>query len=181
VIVLELFMDIGASLSFVAEPAEADTMRRPPRRLGDPFFDVLMLARIAAGGVSLAACVLGGYAWGALAPTHGPPPRARAVSLAFVCWLLGHILLAFNQRSALAPVTLSKPLLRNRIFLLWFAAVLLLALGVGVWPALAQALALTPLSAQDWGMAVAISVAATCWMEAVKCVRHARVRARPRP
>jgi P-type Ca2+ transporter type 2C len=57
-------MDVGASLSFVAEPPEAGIMRRPPRNPAARFFDATMLCRIIVGGASMAACVLGGYGWG---------------------------------------------------------------------------------------------------------------------
>ena len=110
VIVLELYMDLGASTSFVAEPAEAGVMARPPRRPTDKFFDAVMVARIVAGGVSMAGCVLAGYAWGlhntsedggdAVGSSLGADvPLQRAQSMAFVCWLMGHVLLAVNQRT----------------------------------------------------------------------------------
>jgi Ca2+-transporting ATPase len=55
IVILELFMDLGASLAFVSQRAEDDVMRRPPRRPDKPFLDRSMVAGILAGGLTLAA------------------------------------------------------------------------------------------------------------------------------
>jgi hypothetical protein len=49
-------------------------------RPGARFFDALMLIRIAAGGASMAACVLGGYGWG-LTRANGSVIIAQARAL----------------------------------------------------------------------------------------------------
>lgn len=170
VILLELFMDVGASLAFVAEPAASTTMAHPPRKSGERFFDGTMLLRIASGGASMAACVLGGYAWGLYRPpSYGESGLPVARSMGFICWLMAHVSLAFNMRTAGDPVTLTKrPTLA---FLLWAASVAVLAILVGLLPGLDQALALEVLAPADWGVAVAICVAGTCWIEVVRLVR----------
>ena len=50
IIVLELFMDLGASVTFTAERPESDLMRRPPRSPQEPFINRAMLVGILAGG-----------------------------------------------------------------------------------------------------------------------------------
>ncbi|EWM30032.1 cation-transporting p-type atpase [Nannochloropsis gaditana] len=57
IILLELFMDVGASVTFTLEPADGDLMLRPPHGLS-PFFDRELLHAIAGGGISLLAIVL---------------------------------------------------------------------------------------------------------------------------
>lgn len=167
VIVLELYMDLGASLAFVAEPAAAGIMSRPPRKREAAFFDAIMIARIVAGGASMAACVLGGYGWG-LRVSGGDLPTAQTMS--FVCWLLGHVTLALNMRTATDPVLLVKSFTSNRMLLGWILSVIALALLVGFLPDLSRALALITLSPRDWGVAVGIVLASTSWIEAVKLV-----------
>jgi magnesium-transporting ATPase (P-type) len=61
IIVLELFMDVGASSSFTVEPADGDLMGQPPRSPSDPFFDRPMMTMIAAGAASLLTCVLAAF------------------------------------------------------------------------------------------------------------------------
>ena len=53
IIVMELFMDLGASVTFTTEPAEGDVMARPPRDPRRPFMDRSMQVGIFAGGLSL--------------------------------------------------------------------------------------------------------------------------------
>jgi Ca2+-transporting ATPase len=172
IVVLELYMDVGASLSFCSEPAEPGIMQRPPHRADARFFDRRMLARIAAGGASMVACVLGGYAWGLygaqlpLGASEGVRLQ-HATSMAFVCWLMGHILLAFNQSSSRAPA-LTKHVARNRAFVAWAAASAVLCVLVGTLQGLDAALALRLLAPRDWGVAVAVCVGGTCWVEAGK-------------
>jgi magnesium-transporting ATPase (P-type) len=86
--------------------------------------------------------------------------------MAFVCWLMGHILLAFNQRTAVAPA-LHRGVARNRGFWVWTAATALLCVLVGT-TRLDAALSLRHLGGRDWGVAVAVCVAGTCWVEAAK-------------
>jgi Ca2+-transporting ATPase len=50
IIVLELFMDLGASVTFTVERPESDLMRRPPRSPQEPFINRAMLVGILAGG-----------------------------------------------------------------------------------------------------------------------------------
>lgn len=57
VVLLELFMDIGASLAFVAEPVAPGAMRRPPRLAGR-FIDSPFLAPLATVALSLGGAVL---------------------------------------------------------------------------------------------------------------------------
>ena len=64
IILMELFMDVGASATFVVEPPEEDVMRRPPRDPRPPFLDRSMQFGILAGGLSLGAAVLSSpYLW----------------------------------------------------------------------------------------------------------------------
>ena len=98
----------------------------------------------------------------------------RLQSMAFVCWLLGHVLLAGNQRTSVHPVLLAKGLLVNRAFLAWGASVLVLALLVGCISELDTAIALVVLEPRDWGVALGTCLAGTCWIELVKFALLAR-------
>jgi Ca2+-transporting ATPase len=188
IIVAELYMDVGASLSFCAQPAARGIMRRPPAGADAPFFDAGVCARIGAGGASMAACVLSGYAWGlygasvvtldvpggaaADANGHRDVRLLHANSMAFVCWLMGHILLALNTRAASSSGAAAHVVatLRNPFFVIWAFATAALCILVGTVPGLQAALALRRLAPRDWGVAVGVCVAGTCWQEAARCI-----------
>lgn len=55
IVLLELFMDLGASVAFVAEPPAADAMRQPPRDPSRPFLDRAQVAAIGLTAVALTA------------------------------------------------------------------------------------------------------------------------------
>jgi Ca2+-transporting ATPase len=119
IILLELFMDLGASASFVAEPAEPSIDRRPPRNPRVPFLDRTMVTGIATGGIALWAAVFLPY-WFSL---HGSIPAAMAQTYAFSAWMLGHVLLALFSRSAHDPLS-RIGLSSNRVLLIWMAGAL---------------------------------------------------------
>jgi len=105
IILLELFMDLAASAGFVAEPAERTIYSRPPRDPREKFISAGVVRRIAVSGVSLFLAVMVPYGY---ALSHGWP-RAKAQTIAFSAWIIGHVLLAFVSRSEREPLTSLGP------------------------------------------------------------------------
>ncbi|MCW3839857.1 HAD-IC family P-type ATPase [Micromonospora yasonensis] len=93
IVLLEIFMDLGASVAFVAEPAAPDAMRRPPRPAGARFLDRSVLSAILAVAATLTAATLPCY----LLLTHVGTEAAR--SGAVLGWLAGHALIAWTLRT----------------------------------------------------------------------------------
>jgi len=58
IVVLELFMDLGASVAFVSEPASPGAMRRPPRDSSGRFLDRSEVAAMFLVAAALTAAVL---------------------------------------------------------------------------------------------------------------------------
>jgi Ca2+-transporting ATPase len=171
IIVMELFMDLGASTTFVAEPPEEDVMARPPRALRHPFMDWTMQAGIFGGGVSLAAAVLVAYFW---TLGHGGGLVA-AQTAAFAAWLMGHLVLAAHMRTEREPLV-RLGLAGNRNFLIWTIAVLAL-LGVGMTiPFVGERLHLARLPSTDWSIVVAAAIIFPSWWEIAKWVAWRRRR-----
>ena len=166
IIVMELFMDVNASVSFVTERAEPDLMSRSPRNPRDRFMNAKMQKSIFASAAGLFAAVSLAYLW---ALSQGRP-LLGAQTLAFVTWLLGHAFLALNLRSERAPL-LKLGLFTNRFMLAWLGAVLVTVALVTNVPLLQQALKTTALSGTDWVIAVTLSLVGTFWMEAFKWAR----------
>jgi len=163
IIVMELFMDLGASTTFVVEPPEGDVMARPPRDPHRPFMDRAMQLGIFGGGISLAAAVLVAYFW-VLGRNEG---LVAAQTAAFATWLLGHLVLAAHMRSEREPLT-RLGLATNRPFFLWVAGVLvLLALGMSV-PFIQARLHMMALTLGDWGVVFGAALLFPSWWEVAK-------------
>ena len=141
IILLELFMDLGASASFVAEPAEPSIDRRPPRDPRVPFLDAGMVTGIALGGFALWLAVFAPYGFSLSAGIS--PDLAR--TYAFSAWMVGHVLLALFSRSAHDPLY-RIGLFTNRVLLLWMAGALGFLAAILLVPAAGQHLNVVPVT-----------------------------------
>ncbi len=162
-IVLELFMDLAASATFVMEPPEADLMRQGPRDPRARFMDRRMVGSIFASAAGLFLAVSTAY----LVTYYGGGSGAVAQTVAFVTWLLGHVFLALNLRSEDEPL-LRLGLFTNRLMVLWGVAAVLFAIFASVTPGVQSVLRTTTLDAGQWGLAILLAFAGTFWIEARK-------------
>ena len=130
VILLEMFMDLGASTTFIMEPAEADVLNRPPRNPKENLLNMSFNLWVISGAISIFLAVLISYLLG------GPMDEewvTFASSLAFTTWIFGHFLLAFNFRTLREPLFVHG-LASNKLMFVWMGAivlVLVLVLYVG--------------------------------------------------
>lgn len=144
---LELFMDLGASVAFVAEPAAATLMRRPPRAAAERFLDRRELTAIGVVAAALTVAVLPAYL------LAGPGAQvARAAALG--AWLAGHALIAWSLR---ADPRLA--LRRNLAFPAWALAAVVVGLTVAATP-LAVTLGLSALDPARLGIIAATVLSA---------------------
>ncbi|MFU8853564.1 cation-translocating P-type ATPase [Micromonospora sp. SL1-18] len=150
IVLLEIFMDLGASVAFVAEPAAPDAMRRQPRPTGARFLDQPALYAILAVAATLTAATLPCY----LLLTHAGTEAAR--SGAVLGWLAGHALIAWMLRT--------QPWLSWRVnpaFPAWAAAAITAGLFLSLTAA-GRPVHLTPLaSTQVATVAVVVALAIT--------------------
>jgi P-type Ca2+ transporter type 2C len=166
IIVLELFMDLAASATFVAEPGEAGSMQKPPIDPKEKFLNKPMLKRLFLGALSLFIAVTATYLFAYYTSTDVTYAR----TVAFATWMFGHIFLAFNFRSEQEPL-IKEGLLSNKVMLLWaLLAFVTLLVGTSL-PPTQTALQITSLGWQGWALAIAVSFAATFWMELQKILR----------
>nr|MDA8229294.1 cation-transporting P-type ATPase [Desulfitobacterium hafniense] len=165
IIVLELFMDIGASTSFPAEQSEADVMKRPPRDSNKPLMDREMLSGIFLGGVSLGIAVLVNYFWSLTTASN----VSHAQTLAFATWMIGHLILAVHMRSLREPITYLG-ILSNKTMVLWMCSALVFVFVVLNVSALRALINLQNLDLNDWIMVISLPFISTVWMELQK--RH---------
>lgn len=165
IIIMELFMDLGAATSFTAERQEADVMRRGPRSQSQRFMDRSMIVGIFSGGFSLAIAVLAAYLW---ALSTGESTE-RAQSVAFATWMVGHLVLALFMRSEREPL-IKLGLISNRMMLLWMSsAIVFLILAIYI-PYLRELLHLAPLQYIDWIVVLICALLAPAWIEIGKWI-----------
>jgi len=144
IVLLELFMDLGASVAFVAEPTAPGAMHRPPRPPGTGFLDRSVAAAIVTTAAALTLAVLPAYLL--LASTGASSGQARAAAV--LAWLAAHALIAWMLRTQPA-----LPWHANPAFPAWAAA----AIGTGIILTLipaSQLIGLQPMPLQ-WLPAVA--------------------------
>jgi Ca2+-transporting ATPase len=163
IILLELFMDLAASATFVAEPEEAGSMQKPPISPKENFLNKPMLKRLFLGALSLSSAVTATYLFAYYTTTD----LTFARTVAFATWMFGHIFLAFNFRSEQEPL-IKEGLLSNKVMLLWaLLAFLTLLVGTSL-PYTQTALQITGLSWNWWILVIVTSFIATFWMELQK-------------
>ena len=163
IIVLELFMDLAASATFVAEPEESGIMRKPPVDPKEKFMNISMLRGIAMGALGLFAAVSTNF----LLIWFLTQNLQQAQTVAFATWMLGHILLALNFRSEREPLV-KLGFFSNKVMIMW-AVLVTATLVVGTsLPVVHEALKITYLNLWDWGLVVVVSFAATFWIELKK-------------
>jgi Ca2+-transporting ATPase len=142
IVVLELFMDVGASVAFVSEPTAPETMDRPPRDPASRFLDGAQLSAIALTALALTVAVLPAFL--IVRARSGAP---MGIAAAVAAWLITNVAVAWSLRAR--P---GLPLRRNVAFPIWavtaFAATAGLSLTqagatLGVEPLSASASAIT--------------------------------------
>jgi len=160
IIVLELFMDLAASATFVAEPEEGGIMKKPPIDPKEKFMNGIMLESIFTGALSLFAAVTLNF----LLVWFQTGDLVHAQTMAFATWMLGHILLALNFRSEKEPLS-GLGFLSNKVMVLWAVLVVVTVLVGTSLPVIQSSLHITHLSLTDWALAVFVSFVATFWLE----------------
>ena len=94
IVVLELFMDVGASVAFVSEPTAPGVMDRPPRDPARRFLDGAQLSAIVLTATALTVAVLPTFLivqdrWG----------TGRAIAAAVAGWLIANVAIAWSLRA----------------------------------------------------------------------------------
>jgi magnesium-transporting ATPase (P-type) len=168
---INLLTDTGPALAMGVDPAPADVMDRPPRRLTDRVIDREMWVDVVWIAVVMAVATLAmldrGLAGGWLGGTGGV---VEARTMAFTTLVLAQLFNALNARAERASAFVG--LFANRW--LWGALVLSAVLQAAVvqLPFLNSAFATTPLGATDWLLCLG-SASLVLWVsEARKLVRR---------
>jgi Ca2+-transporting ATPase len=174
-VVLELFMDLAASATFVAEPEEEGIMNQPPVDPKKKIMNRTMAVNIALGALSLFAAVSTTYlfTWFTNQNLEFAQRLVLSQTIAFATWMLGHIFLALNFRSEKEPL-FKLGLFSNRVMILWgLLAVGALLVGTNL-PFVNESLRITSLSIENWALVIAVAFVATFWIELKKTLQALR-------
>jgi Ca2+-transporting ATPase len=171
IILMELFMDLAASATFVAEPAEDGLMQRPPRSPKAKLMDRPMLTSIFSSALGLFGAVSVSY----LTTWYRTQYLTEAQTMAFATWLLGHVFLALNLRSEREPL-LRLGFFSNRLMVIWAAATFGLLLFATLVPGVQGFFKVVALSPSEWLLTIGAALIGTFWIEAKKLIaaRHLR-------
>jgi Ca2+-transporting ATPase len=132
-VLLELLIDPLCALVFEGQPGEADAMKKPPRRAGEPLFGPRQIRLAGIQGMVLLGAVGGFYWW--MTGTEMSEGMARYAG--FVALVSGNLCLAAAESSGK-----DRPLFDRSMIVFWLiaaAAAIMLVLAVSV-PPLAQIL-----------------------------------------
>ena len=94
IVILELFMDVGASVAFVSEPPAPGAMDHPPRDPARRFLDDTQLFAIALTAVALTAAVLPTFLL-----VHARWGTDMAIAAAVAGWLVANVAIAWTLRA----------------------------------------------------------------------------------
>ena len=184
IVVLEIFMDLGASATFVAEAGEATIVTRRPSDTRN-IFDRVLVGDIIRGGAVLFMAVAGAWAIGwRMAKTGGPDQDERenaARTFTFLGWLIGHVVLAGTLRSRDVPLRIHG-MFGNRTYTTWAGCVVVFACMCLV-PQVAHALKLVGYDRMSPGGVAIVAALAVCgvggvlevWKEVHWCMMKRRV------
>ena len=167
IILMALFMDLAASATFVAEPAEDDLLARRPRDPKERFMSRTMVTSIILPGLGLFAAVATCYllTW---FTTHD---LVASQTVAFLTWLAGHVFLALNLRSERQPLA-RQGLLSNRLMWIWGAATFLFIIAIELFPGMQPAFKTTTLTGSQLILIAIAVLPGTFWLEVVKNIRY---------
>jgi Ca2+-transporting ATPase len=168
IVFLELVIDPSCTLIFEAEEAEADLMRRPPRRTDERLFSMQTIGLALMQGLSVLAVCLGVFL---LARGDHSPEAARALTFSTLVVAFVVIILVNRSwtRSALSMLRVPNVALRWVVVgtALLLATVLFIPFGRRLFH-------FAPLHPTDFAMSLGAGVVCVLWFEILKLARARR-------
>jgi Ca2+-transporting ATPase len=163
IILLELILDLMATSTFVAEPAEKTIFTRPPRDPKKTLVDRRMMKGIAFSGVSLFLAVSVPYFYALQAGVS----LEAAQTIAFIAWLAGQVSLAFVARSDYEPL-LSLGVFSNRMLDVLLVGVAALTFATLSLPTISSYIRLGSAAPAQIGVTIVFAFCMIFWQEILK-------------
>ncbi len=166
IIIMELFMDVGALWGFLYENDEEGIVQKrlPGKRSG--FITREMIYSIISGsaGIFLAVTVVYLYLY------YANGNVSQAQTGAFTTWILSQVILAQNLRTEYQPV-IKKGFFSNPIILAWGIIIVGMLVTVTLYSPLHSIIDTSTLGLREWLLIVTAAILSTSWMEIIKFSR----------
>ena len=166
IIIMELFMDVGALWGFLYENNETGIVERLPPGFRSRFITKEMMYSISLGAAGIFIAVTTVYLY--LYYVHGNIVQAQMG--AFATWMLSQVILAQNLRTEYQPVT-KKGFFSNPIILAWGIIIVGMLVTVSVYSPLHSIIDTSSLGLHEWLMIVIAAILSSSWMEIIKFSR----------
>jgi len=164
---LELIIDPVCSTVFEAEPEENDVMKRPPKKLNEPFFDGKMIILSIMQGIVVLMAVVAVYRIAFM--LNQTEEQARA--LAFASLVVANIALIFTNRSWSRTVWKMFGTPNEALWIVSCAAILCLLATLYV-PFVMSIFKFGPLGFDDFVICITAGVASILWFEVLKFLKN---------
>ena len=167
IIIMELFMDVGALWGFLYENDEAGIVQKRPPGKGSGFITREMIYSIISGsaGIFLAVTVVYLYLY------YANGNISQAQTGAFTTWILSQVILAQNLRTEYQPV-IRKGFFSNPIILAWGIIIVGMLVTVTLYSPLHSIIDTSTLGLREWLLTVTAAILSTSWMEIIKFSRR---------
>jgi Ca2+-transporting ATPase len=169
VIFLELVMGPTCSIVYENEPMERNTMKQPPRALGDTFLNLHELGISIVQGLVITLGVLFVYQF--IIQHGGSEEKTRA--MVFSTLIFANILLSFVNRSFFYSV-LESFRNRNPLLIGISALVLMMLLVILYVKPISLFFKVASLNISELGMTICIASVSVLWFEVYKYVKRKR-------
>ncbi len=167
IIIMELFMDVGALWGFLYENTEAGITERSPSGKRSGFITREMIYSIISGAAGIFLAVTAVYLY--LYYVNGNVVQAQMG--AFATWILSQVILAQNLRTEYQPVII-KGFFSNPIIVAWGIIIVGMLVAVSLYSPLHSIIDTSSLGLREWLMIVIAAILSSSWMEIIKFSRR---------
>ncbi len=165
IIIMEMFMDVGALWGFLKERDELGVLHAVPRKRGTDFMDRSMIGSIltSALGVFLAVTFIYLYIY------YSESDIIQAQTAAFATWILSQVILAQNLRTEREPVS-QRPFFSNWVILSWGLIVVGALVVITIFAPLHAIIDTSTISYRNWVLIIIVSILSSSWIEFRKII-----------
>jgi len=156
---LNLITDVFPALSLSVEPAEANLMQRPPRRMDEPIFSHRAKLGIAGYGFLITLATLAAFGWALRYDAGRRDQEAFARTICFMTMALSQLFHAWTCRKDALPIRSFRDAVANPYMIAAFVVTIGLQMIAIYLPTLNEALGTVPLLAPELAVVLAFSLA----------------------